>query len=229
MSAKETVFVVDDDVEMRRSLRRLLESVKLRVQEYSSAQEFLDAFESSTSGCLVLDVRMPGMSGIDLQRKLDAEGMTIPIIFITSHGDVRMAVEALKRGAADFVVKPFRAEVLLDRIQQVLAWHAERSQVEAERQAVAARLALLTPREREVVDLVFTGMTNKRIAAQLGVSSQAIDAHRAKAMDKLQADSIAALVRIVLSAEVGQTEAGARRLKRRNVAESSSAQQAVPD
>ena len=223
MSAKETVFVVDDDVEMRRSLRRLLESVKLHVQEYSSAQEFLDAFESSTSGCLVLDVRMPGMSGIDLQRKLDAEGVTIPIIFITAHGDVPMAAEALKRGAADFVVKPFRAEVLLDRIQQVLAWEAERSQVEAERQAVAARLALLTPRERGVVDLVLTGLSNKRIAAQFGVSSQAIDAHRAKAMDKLQADSIAALVRIVLSAEVGQTEAGARRLKRRNVAQSSSA------
>ena len=120
MRLRSTVFVVDDDEEMRRSLKRMLESVKLPVQAFSTAREFLEAFEPASRGCLVLDVRMPGMSGMELQNRLLARGITIPIIFITAHGDIPMSVEAMKKGAADFIVKPFRVQVLLDRIQQVL-------------------------------------------------------------------------------------------------------------
>lgn len=201
MRLRSTVFVVDDDEEMRRSLKRMLESVKLPVQAFSTAREFLEAFEPASRGCLVLDVRMPGMSGMELQNRLVARGITIPIIFITAHGDIPMSVEAMKKGAADFIVKPFRIQVLLDRIQQVLERDAEIAKTDYERKVVAARLGLLTERERQVVDVALTGMSNKQIALQLGVSTQAIYAHLAKAMNKLQAASIPDLVKTMLFAE----------------------------
>ncbi len=201
MRLRGTVFVVDDDEEMRRSLKRMLESVKLPVQAFSTAREFLEAFEPASRGCLVLDVRMPGMSGMELQNRLVARGITVPIIFITAHGDIPMSVEAMKKGAADFIVKPFRFQVLLDRIQQVLERDAEIAETDHERKVAAARLGLLTERERQVVDVALTGMSNKQIALQLGVSTQAIYAHRAKAMNKLQAASIPDLVKTMLFAE----------------------------
>jgi len=201
MRPRGTVFVVDDDEEMRRSLKRMLESVKLPVQAFSTASEFLEAIEPASRGCLVLDVRMPDVSGIELQNRLLARGITIPIIFITAHGDIPMSVEAMKKGAADFIVKPFRVQVLLDRIQQVLERDAEIAETDHERKVVAARLGLLTERERQVVDAALTGMSNKQIARQLGVSTQAIYAHRAKAMHKLQAASIPDLIKTMLFAE----------------------------
>ncbi len=201
MRLRGTVFVVDDDEEMRRSLKRMLESVQLPVQTFSTAREFLEAFEPASRGCLVLDVRMPGVSGMELQNRLVARGITVPIIFITAHGDIPMSVEAMKKGAADFIVKPFRFQVLLERIQQVLERDAEIAETDQERKVAATRLGLLTERERQVVDVALTGMSNKQIALQFGVSTQAIYAHRAKAMNKLQAESIPDLVKTMLFAE----------------------------
>jgi len=203
MKPESTVFVVDDDADVRRSLTRLMEEVNQPVQAFNSAREFLDAYKPSDAGCVVLDVRMPGMSGTELQKKLAADGVEIPVIIITGHGDVPMAVEAMQRGAVDFIEKPVRPQLLIDRIQQALARDAERRRSKAERDAIAARLALLTAREREVVDRAVTGMTNKGIAAQLGVSPQAIDGHRVNAMAKMGVSSVPELVRLMLKAEAG--------------------------
>jgi two-component system response regulator FixJ len=198
-----TVYVVDDDRSMRASLRRLLEEVSLRCEGFGTANEFLEAYDPTSPGCLVLDVRMPGMSGIDLHKRLVAEGVTIPVIIISGHGDVPMAADAMRRGAMDFMEKPVSPQLLLDRIQQALTRDAETRRARTERDAVAARVTLLTRREREVVDLAVTGMTNKQIAAQLGVSPQAVDAHRAKAMKKMQANNVTELVRLTIIAGIG--------------------------
>ena len=203
MKPDSTVFVVDDDPDVRQSLTRLMEEVKQPVQAFGSAGEFLEAYDPADAGCLVLDVRMPGMSGTELQKKLLADGVTIPVIIITGHGDVPMAVETMQRGAIDFMGKPVSPQLLLDRLQQALARDCECRRSKAERDAIAARVALLTPREREVVDLAVTGMTNKGIAAQLGVSSQAIDSHRAKAMTKMGANSVPELVKLMLTVDAG--------------------------
>lgn len=201
MGCQPTVFVVDDDPGMRDGLRMLAESVGLSTEVYASAQEFLDAYDPNRPGCLVLDVRMPGMSGIELQKKLKANGMTIPVILVTGHGDIPMAVEALQNGALDFIEKPYRPQLVLDRIQQALTRDAEARRAKARSDAIAARFTLLTSRERDVVDLAVTGMTNKQIAARFGVSPQAIDAQRAKAMEKLDADTVVDLVRLTLKPE----------------------------
>ena len=201
MGCEPTVFVVDDDPAMRAGLRVLVESVGLRTQDYASAQEFLDSYDPDLRGCLVLDVRMPGMSGIELQKKLQANGMTVPVILLTGHGDIPMAVEALQDGALDFIEKPCRPQLLLDRIQQALAKDAEAHRAKVQRDSIAARFALLTPRERAVVDLAVTGMTNKQIAARFSVSPQAIDAQRARAMAKLEAETVVDLVRLTLKRE----------------------------
>ncbi|MBU0616779.1 MAG: response regulator [Planctomycetes bacterium] len=203
MEPKGTVYVVDDDPGVRTSLRRLLEEVSLPCQAFGTANEFLKAYSPASPGCLVLDVRMPGMSGIELHKRLVAEDVTIPVIIISGHGDIPMAAETMRRGAVDFMEKPVSPQTLLDRIQQALARDAETRRAKVERDAVAARAALLTPREREVVDLAVTGMANKQIAAQFGVSSQAIDAHRAKAMKKLQAENVAELVRLMITVSGG--------------------------
>jgi len=176
-----------------------MKEVGLSIEAVSTADQFLEAYDPNCISCLVVDVRMPGASGIDLQRKLLEEGIAIPVIVISGHGDVPIAVEAMKLGALDFLEKPFRAQVLLDRVQEALAMDERQRKERAERASVAGNWDLLTQREREVANLVVTGLTNKEIAARLGVSSQAIDAHRGKVFEKLGVHSVAELVKVALS------------------------------
>lgn len=203
MNPEGTVFIVDDDPAILKSMARLLEEVAQPSATFQSARAFLEAYDPAQPGCLLVDVRMPGMSGIELHKTLIAQGIKIPVIVITGHGDVPMAAKALRRGAVDFIEKPLEPQQLLDRIQEALARDAQSRRVKAERDAIAARLAKLTPREREVVDLAVSGMTNKGIAAQFGVSSQAIDSHRVKAMAKMSADSVPELVKLMLTVDAG--------------------------
>jgi len=195
-SDSPVVFVVDDDEAVRDSLQMLLESVDLRCETYASATEFLDGHNPDQHSCLVADIRMPGMSGLDLQEELNKRASTIPILFITGHGDVPMAVDAMKSGALDFIQKPFRDQDLLDRIHQAL----ERDQEHREdNQAVADirdRMARLTAREREVMERVVKGQANKVIALDLGVSQRTVEIHRARVMQKMRARSLAELVRM---------------------------------
>ena len=196
----QIVFVVDDDDAVRDSLQMLLRSVGLPVEAYADAGEFLDAFDPQRPGCLLLDVRMPGISGLDLQRRLSRMGVLLPIIFITGHGDVPMAVQAIQDGAIDFIQKPFHDQALLDRIQEALRLDAERREEIAERAEIDRRLERLTPRERQVLDLVVAGHANKVIAGELGLSQRTVEIHRAKVMEKMEADSLAHLVRMVVRA-----------------------------
>lgn len=200
MPSDSIVFVVDDDAAVLDSLRFLIESVGLRVRTFSSADEFLAAYTPDQPGCLVLDIRMPGMSGLELQEQLAKRGYTLPVIIITAHGDVPSAVRAMHAGAVDFVSKPFNAQSLLDRVHQALAKDAQTRRDAAVRAAIAAKVALLTPREREVMDLVVSGMSNKGIAAQLQLSAKTVETHRARVMEKMEAGSVAELVRMVLTA-----------------------------
>ena len=206
MSAEATVFVVDDDPAVRESLEYLIESVGLNVASYATAQGFLDAFDPSKPGCLVLDVRMPGISGLDLLDALAERKALLPVIIITGHADVPMAVRAMKTGAVDFIEKPFNDQVLLDRVQRAIdedsKTRVERSQAES----IAAKRATLTPRELEVMDLVVAGHSNKDIAAKLGLSQKTVEAHRAHVMQKMQADSLAELVRQSVSVKEQETE-----------------------
>jgi FixJ family two-component response regulator len=196
-----TVFVVDDDDAVRTSLRLLLKSVGLPVETYGSAQEFLDSFDADRAGCLVLDIRMPGMSGLELQQKLNEMHAIVPIVFITGHGDVPMAVEAMQHGAVDFIQKPFRDQDLIDRINQALERDRENRAGLKERDAIRRRMEQLTPREREVLDLVTQGKANKVIAGDLNVSQRTVEIHRARVMEKMGASSLAHLVRMVIEAE----------------------------
>ncbi len=196
MEEGPTVFVVDDEPVIRASLQRLLESVSLRVETYASASEFLDALKPGRPGCLVLDVRMPGISGLDLQERLSTLGIDLPIIFVTAYGDVPMAVRALKGGAVDFVQKPFNSQALLDRIHVAIQQNVEAGRRRKEREELGVRFSLLTPREREVMDLVVAGRANREIAEQLGLSPKTVEVHRAHVMRKLQAGSAAELVRM---------------------------------
>jgi two-component system, LuxR family, response regulator FixJ len=196
--SEPTVFIVDDDQAVARSLRWLIEIVRLGVETFASPQAFLDDYDPSKAGCLVLDVRMPGISGLELQERLTARRINIPIIFITGHGDVQMAVRALQAGAFDFVEKPFNDQDLLDRIQKAIAFDAERRGKEAQRAQLHARFASLTPREREVLVLVVEGMSNKAVANTLGLSAKTVEFHRAKVMEKMQARSISDLVKMAM-------------------------------
>ena len=199
MSSQPTVFVVDDDEAMRNSLRWLIESVGLKTETFGSAVEFIGAYQPGTPGCMVLDVRMPGMSGLELQDKLTSQHVDIPIIILTGHGDVPMAVRAMKTGAIDFLEKPCNDQMLLDCIQQALDKDSKR-QVERDHEAsIKARLGQLTPREHDVMEMVVAGTPNKDIATQLGVSIRTVEVHRAKVMEKMQADSLAELVRMAIS------------------------------
>ena len=198
--AKATVFVVDDDQAMRNSLKWLIESVGVQVESFASADEFLAQYQSGRHGCLVLDVRMPGMSGLDLQEQLAQQNINIPVVIITGHGDVPMAVRAMKSGAIDFIEKPFNDEVLLDAIRRALAFGEEQRSHQVENLQIQQRLHHLTPREREVMDMVTEGRSNKEIANILGVSAKTIEAHRARVMEKMQAGSLAELVRMALTA-----------------------------
>jgi two-component system response regulator FixJ len=195
------VLVVDDDEAVRGSLKLLLKSAGLMARAYPSAAEFLAAHDDGQPGCLLLDVRMPGMSGLELQDELNRRGAIIPVIFITGHGDVPMAVEAMRRGAMDFLQKPFRDEDLIDRVNRALARDRDnRGQLEA-RDAIRGRMARLTPRESQVLRLLATGKSNKQMAGNLGVSQRTVEIHRAHLMHKTEATSVAQLVRMLLVAE----------------------------
>jgi two-component system, LuxR family, response regulator FixJ len=197
-----TVFVVDDDNAVRNSLRLLLKSVGLASQPLGSAAEFLETYRPSQPGCLVLDVRMPGMSGLELQRELNLRGATIPVIFITGHGDIPMAVDAMQQGAFDFLAKPFRDQELIDRVQRALAKDATTRAALRERERIRERLDSLTPREREVLSLMTQGKPNKIMAHELGVSQRTVEIHRARVMEKSGAGSLAQLVRMVMDQEL---------------------------
>jgi FixJ family two-component response regulator len=196
-----TVFIVDDDDDFRDSLQMLCTSVGLSVECFSSAREFLDQIAPDRAGCLVLDIRMPGMSGLELQRELTNRGSQWPILFMTGHGDVPMAVTALKAGAYDFLTKPFPHQELLDRIHAALRAGAE-SRCRGEGvELIGERLEQVTPREREVMDLVVQGLANKVVASRLGISQRTVEIHRAQVMEKMQADSLAHLVRMAVALE----------------------------
>jgi len=192
--SKDTIFIVDDDPEMCNSLQRLFESVNLPTQTYLTADEFLGAYNPQSPGCLILDIRMPGMSGMELQEKLQADGIEIPIIVITAHGDIPMAVQAMKNGAIDFIEKPFRAQPLLDRVQQALEDDARKRWARAEREALNDQLQKLTKREREIMELLVTGKSSKEIANQLSISRNTVDIHRAHIMQKMGIETITELV-----------------------------------
>jgi len=198
MKKNPQVMVVDDDSGIRNAMRALLKSVGLESMQYPSAQEFLAAYQPSQPGCLVLDIRMPGMSGLELQQQLNLRGAVIPVIFMTGHGDIPMAVEAMQHGAFDFLQKPFRDQDLLDRIQRAIVKDGELRQSLGEHARIKTHLESLTPREREVLDLMTQGKQNKVIAQDLGVSPRTIEIHRARVMEKMNAQSVAELVRMML-------------------------------
>lgn len=196
MSDEATVFIVDDDAAVRDSLAFLMQSVGLRTECFDSADRFLQASPTQCAGCLLLDIRMPGMSGLELQGVLEERGIRLPVIFISGHADVPMAVRALKAGAFDFVEKPFNDQLLLDCVQRAIETDRQQRQNVAQLDEWRALMATLTPREQEVMALVVDGAANKVISATLGVSLKTVEAHRARVMDKLKADSISHLVRM---------------------------------
>jgi RNA polymerase sigma factor (sigma-70 family) len=199
-NSQSTVFIVDDDQGIRSSLKWLIESVGLGVESFESADGFLGSYYPGRAGCLLLDVRMPGMSGLELQEYLTTNDIDIPVIIITGHGDVPMAVRAMKSGAVDFIEKPFNDELLLDAIRNALNLDDQRREQQSSRAAIVSRLAQLTPREHEVMEMVTSGKSNKEIANTLGVSSKTVEAHRARVMEKMQAGSLAELVRMAVNA-----------------------------
>ncbi len=203
-TAEPTVFVVDDEADIRDALRMLLASVKLKVETFGSAREFLAAYDPTRAGCMILDVRMPGMSGPELQEQLRANNINIPIIIITGHGDVPTAVRTMKAGAIDVLEKPFSDDLLLERVHQALERDAATRTEQAEREKVAKRMARLTPREREVMGAIVQGKLNKVIAADLGLSTRTVEIHRARIMEKMEARSVSTLTRMVLLMEGSQ-------------------------
>jgi FixJ family two-component response regulator len=200
-AGQPVVFVVDDDEAVRESLRWLINSVNLGVEVFDSAADFLDGYAPGRPGCLVSDVRMPGLSGLDLQRELNRRGITLPVILITGHGDVPMAVRAMKQGAYDFVEKPFNDQVLLDLVQKAVAESVAAEATLALHAEVLGRIEQLTPREREVLGLIVAGETNKGIARTLDISLKTVEAHRAKVMEKMRAGSLAELMKSVMVLE----------------------------
>ena len=203
-TSEPTVFVVDDEADIRDALRMLLASVKLKVETFGSAREFLAAYDPKRAGCMILDVRMPGMSGPELQEQLRANNINIPIIIITGHGDVPTAVRTMRAGAIDVLEKPFSDDLLLERVHQALERDAATRTDQAEREKVASRMARLTPREREVMGAIVQGKLNKVIAADLGLSTRTVEIHRARIMEKMEARSVSTLTRMVLLMEGSQ-------------------------
>jgi FixJ family two-component response regulator len=193
-----TVFVVDDDPSLLRLIRKLLESSGRRVETFGSGQEFLAAYTPERTGCLVLDVRMPGMSGLALQERLAADAISLPILIVTGYGEVPIAVQAMRQGAFDFIEKPFSGQILLERIEAALAEDQRRRKSRVTREEVRRRRASLTPRERQVMDLVVQGKPNKLVGSALGLSPKTVEVHRANVMKKMEAGSLADLVRMSL-------------------------------
>jgi two-component system response regulator FixJ len=197
-TATSTVFVVDDDDAVRKSLALLLQSAGMNVESFGSARNFLERYDPYAAGCVVLDVRMPEMTGLELQEYLNVHGAIVPVIFITGHADVPMAVEAMRHGAYDFLQKPFLDQDLLDRVRRAID-HDRANRVRLlQHDAIQEKLISLTPREREILDLVTSGKANKVMAAQLGVSQRTVEIHRARVMEKMGASSLAQLVRMVM-------------------------------
>jgi FixJ family two-component response regulator len=199
------VFVVDDDPDVRISTARLLQAADLRVETFGSAQEFLSRRRRDAPACLVLDVRLPGVSGLDLQRALTEADIRIPIIFITGHGDIPMSVQAMKAGAVEFLTKPFRDQDLLDAIGEAIERDRAARRQRTELAALHGRYARLTPRERDVMARVVAGLLNKQIAAELGSSEQTVKVHRYHVMQKMQAESLADLVRMAEKLDISHT------------------------
>lgn len=198
MATEATVFVVDDDAAMRESLRFLVESVGLDVETFERAEDFLARYDPELPGCLILDVRMPEVSGLELQERLAEYGSGLPIIMVTGYGDVPMAVRAMRNGAVDFIEKPFSDQHLIDRVQEAIARDRLRRTERKGRESVARRVSTLSAREREVLDLVVTGKANKVIAHELGLSPKTVEVHRARLMKKLNVSSVAELVQLSL-------------------------------
>lgn len=196
---KAKVYIVEDDDAVRESLQLVLESLGQPVECFASADQFLQFYHPDMAGCLVLDIRMPGMNGMELQRQLNERNSILPIIFVTGHGDVPMAVEAMQQGAVDFVQKPYREQDLLDKINQALATDRHNRESLLMRQEIAHRIESLTPRERDVLNLMVEGKANKVIAIDLDISQRTVEIHRARVMEKLQASSLAHLVRMVMA------------------------------
>jgi len=196
--AKPVVYIVDDDDGVRRAMSTLMESVGYAHAVFSSANEFLRRYNSSQPGCLVLDIRMPEMSGLELQQELNRRGIQIPVIFVTGHGDVPMAVDAMKKGASDFVQKPFRDQDLLDRVNRAIHQDAAQRQEIADKNEVSQRWNTLTQREKEVMALIVEGKANKVVAQDLNLSERTVEIHRARVMEKMQVRSVAQLVKLSL-------------------------------
>jgi RNA polymerase sigma factor (sigma-70 family) len=200
------VFVIDDDSSVREAIKSLIRSVGMRVETFASAQEFLGSRRPDAPACLVLDVRMPGLSGLDLQHELAQANIRIPIIFITGHGDIPMSVRAMKAGAMEFLTKPFRDQDLLDAIKQAIDRDRAAREQQAEMADLRQRFEHLTPREREVMELVVAGLLNKQIAIKLGISEITIKLHRHQVMQKMSAESLAELVRMAEKLEIPATK-----------------------
>jgi RNA polymerase sigma factor (sigma-70 family) len=195
-AGEATVFVIDDERSVRHALARLLRSAGHRVETFASAQEFLKREQYEGVGCLVLDVRMPGMTGPELFDRMSEKGLSMPVVFLTGHGDVPTSVRAMKKGAVDFLLKPADHEALLQTIRQAVARHASEQAREQTRQGIQARLDRLSPREREVMECVIRGRLNKQIAADLGISEKTVKVHRGRVMAKMEVASVAELVRL---------------------------------
>jgi FixJ family two-component response regulator len=198
-NAGATVFIIDDDSDARQLVRQLVESVGLNAESFSSADGFLAAYQSDRPGCLVTDVRLPGMSGLELQEALVRRKVLLPIIVVTGHADVPLAVRAMRSHALDVLEKPFSKQVLLDRVQEAIRIDAERRRKQSSTTQAAARAATLTRREREIMELIVKGLANKQMAFQLELSEKTIETHRSRVMKKMGVDSVAELVRLALS------------------------------